>query len=112
MTSPDDTELENRLTGAIDGVLHLLDRQLIDCDGRFLGKVDDVELTPDQTTGRLVITALLTGPAALLDRFGGRLGRVLPEVEAVPRGVHEAELGELWEEMTSVRRSAPPGSQW
>ncbi len=41
-----------------------------------------------------------------------RLGRVLPEVEAVPRGVHEAELGELWEEMTSVRRSAPPGSQW
>ena len=41
-----------------------------------------------------------------------RLGRVLPEVEAVPRGVHEAELAELWEEMTSVRRSAPPGSQW
>jgi sporulation protein YlmC with PRC-barrel domain len=72
-------EPENRLTGAIDGVLHLLDRQLLDCDGAFLGKVDDVELTPDGTTGRLVITALLTGPAALLDRFGGRLGRVLVE---------------------------------
>jgi sporulation protein YlmC with PRC-barrel domain len=71
-------ELENRLTGAIDGVLHLLDRQILDCDGAFLGKVDDVELTPD-ATGRLVITALLTGPAALLDRFGGRLGRVLVE---------------------------------
>ena len=41
-----------------------------------------------------------------------RLGRALPDVEPVPRGVHEAELGELWEEMTSVRRSAPPGSQW
>ena len=41
-----------------------------------------------------------------------RLGRVLPDVEPVPRGVHEAELAELWEEMTSVRRSAPPGSQW
>jgi len=41
-----------------------------------------------------------------------RLGRSLPDVEPVPRGVHEAELGELWEEMTSVRRSAPPGSQW
>lgn len=41
-----------------------------------------------------------------------RLGRGLPETEAVPRGVHEAELGELWEEMTMVRRSAPPGSQW
>jgi ring-1,2-phenylacetyl-CoA epoxidase subunit PaaC len=41
-----------------------------------------------------------------------RLGRTLPDVAAVPRGMHEAELAELWEEMTSVRRSAPPGSQW
>ena len=45
-------------------------------------------------------------------RVGARLGRALPEVEAVPRGVHEAELAELWEEMTSVRRSAPVGAQW
>jgi hypothetical protein len=30
----------------------------------------------------------------------------------MPRGAHEAELAELWEEMTSVRRSAPPGAQW
>jgi len=45
-------------------------------------------------------------------RAGARLGRGLPEVEAVPRGVHGAELTELWEEMTSVRRSAPAGSQW
>ena len=41
-----------------------------------------------------------------------RLGRALPDAEPVPRGVHEAELAELWEEMTMVRRSAPPGSQW
>jgi len=45
-------------------------------------------------------------------RVGERLGRALPDVEAVPRGIHEAELAELWEEMTMVRRSAPPGSQW
>ena len=45
-------------------------------------------------------------------RVQERLGRSLPDVEPVPRGVHEAELAELWEEMTSVRRSAPPGSQW
>ena len=38
-----------------------------------------------------------------------RLGRTLPDVEPVPRGVHEAELAELWEEMTMVRRSAPAG---
>jgi len=41
-----------------------------------------------------------------------RLGRKLPEVEPVPRGAHEAELAELWEEMTMVRRSAPKGAQW
>src|SRR5262245_1433082 len=45
-------------------------------------------------------------------RAEARLGRVLPDVEAIPRGVHEAELAELWEEMTMVRRSAPTGSQW
>jgi ring-1,2-phenylacetyl-CoA epoxidase subunit PaaC len=41
-----------------------------------------------------------------------RFGRRLPDVEPVPRGVHEAELAELLEEMTMVRRSAPPGTQW
>ncbi len=41
-----------------------------------------------------------------------RLGRTLPDVEPVTRGVHEAELAELWEEMTMVRRSAPKGAQW
>jgi ring-1,2-phenylacetyl-CoA epoxidase subunit PaaC len=41
-----------------------------------------------------------------------RLGRALADVEAVTRGVHEAELAALWEEMTTVRRSAPAGAQW
>ena len=45
-------------------------------------------------------------------RVEERLGRALPDVEAVPRGVHEAELAALWEEMTTVRRSAPAGAQW
>ena len=48
----------------------------------------------------------------LVARAQERLGRALPDVEPVPRGVHEAELAELWEEMTSVRRSAPAGSRW
>lgn len=72
---PPSEDLGNRLAGPIDGVLHLLDRQLLDCNGEFLGKVDDVELTED--AGTLVVTGVLTGPAALLDRFGGRLGRLL-----------------------------------
>ncbi|HSG12395.1 MAG TPA: 1,2-phenylacetyl-CoA epoxidase subunit PaaC [Gaiellaceae bacterium] len=45
-------------------------------------------------------------------RIEERLGRDLPDVEPVPRTVHEAELSELWEEMTSVRRSEPAGTQW
>ena len=48
----------------------------------------------------------------LVARAQERLGRALPDVEPVPRGAHEAELAELWEEMTSVRRSAPAGSRW
>ena len=62
----------DRLDGPFDALLHLMDRQLIDADGRLLGKVDDIELT--QTDAGLTITALLTGPAALLGRLGGRLG--------------------------------------
>ena len=45
-------------------------------------------------------------------RVEARLGRTLPDVEPVPRGRHEAELAELLEEMTMVRRSAPAGAQW
>jgi ring-1,2-phenylacetyl-CoA epoxidase subunit PaaC len=48
----------------------------------------------------------------LRNRVETRLGRTMPDVEPVPRGVHEVELAELWQEMTMVRRSAPPGSQW
>lgn len=75
MTGTKDERRENRLEGPIDGALHLLDRQLIDCDGALLGKVDDVELT--QVGDDLAITAVLTGPAALLSRLGGRLGDAL-----------------------------------
>jgi ring-1,2-phenylacetyl-CoA epoxidase subunit PaaC len=45
-------------------------------------------------------------------RVEERLGRALPEAEPVRRGVHEPELAELWQEMTSVRRSAPTGAHW
>jgi 1,2-phenylacetyl-CoA epoxidase catalytic subunit len=45
------------------------------------------------------------GRAAL----GERVGR--EQVEPVERGSHSDELRELWEEMTSVRRSVP-GATW
>jgi ring-1,2-phenylacetyl-CoA epoxidase subunit PaaC len=48
----------------------------------------------------------------LVRRDEAKLGRAMPEVEPVSRGQHEAELAELLEEMTMVRRSAPAGARW
>jgi ring-1,2-phenylacetyl-CoA epoxidase subunit PaaC len=49
-------------------------------------------------------------PAGQRGALAARAG--LPEVDAVERGTHTAELAELWDEMTMVRRSAPAGAQW
>ena len=45
------------------------------------------------------------------ERARARLPFPLPDTEPVTRGQHTAELAELLEEMTSVRRSAP-GAEW
>ena len=64
----------------IDAALELLDRQLIDCDDKLAGNVDDVEIElpenwPDPAAGELpIVTSLLSGPGVLAERFGGRLG--------------------------------------
>src|SRR5690349_17014989 len=58
----------NRLEGSLDAVLHLLDRQVVDWNGRMVCKVDDVEFT-EYADGVLVVTGLLAGPAALLPRL-------------------------------------------
>lgn len=60
----------------IDGYLELLDRQLLDNDGRMIGKVDDVELE-QRDDGRIYVTALLSGPGALGPRLGGGLGTIV-----------------------------------
>jgi len=57
----------------IDVHMDLLDKQVIDSEGRMCGKVDDVELTRE-ADGTTLVTALLIGPIALAPRFGGRLG--------------------------------------
>lgn len=72
---PADGELPGRPPGRrLDAASSLIDRQLVDRDGRLAGKVDDVELVrrPD---GRLVVTAVLCGPGALGPRLPGLLGR-------------------------------------
>jgi sporulation protein YlmC with PRC-barrel domain len=50
--------------------LHLLDRQILDREGRLAGNVDDLQLERDEHTGQLFVTALLTGPGVLSQRWG------------------------------------------
>lgn len=57
------------LEEGLDAALHLLDRQVVDPDGRLACKVDDVELT--ERDGTVFVTGLLVGPSALLPRIGG-----------------------------------------
>jgi hypothetical protein len=75
----DDSGRSDRAAGAgdrtIDAQLELMDRQIVDHDGRMVAKVDDVELT-GRDDGRLVVTGLLTGPGALGPRLGGALGSI------------------------------------
>ena len=60
----------------LDAGLALLDRQIVDRNGRFAGKVDDLELAfPAGGSGPPFVTAVLSGPGALARRLGGRLGR-------------------------------------
>jgi len=60
--------------------LHLLDHQILDAEGGMAGNVDDLEL--DERDGELVVTALLSGAAALAERVEGRLGRWLESIES------------------------------
>ena len=82
----------DRLLGSDEGRAKL-DEALVELWPYALGVLDD-DLRPE-----------------LVRRVEDRLGRALPEAEPVPRGDHLAELEELLEEMTSVRRSAP-GAEW
>lgn len=60
-----------RLHGHLDAALHLLDRQVVDTDSALVGKVDDLELT-EYADGRLEVTGLLLGAAALVPRMAPR----------------------------------------
>jgi hypothetical protein len=68
----------------IDAGLRLLDRQMVDVDGMFAGKVDDLELTVPEE-GPPYVTAILAGPGSLSRRIGGRLGAW---IEAAHRRLH------------------------
>ena len=83
----------DRLLGSEDGRARL-DEALDELWPYALGVLDD-ELRPE-----------------LVRRVEAKLGRSMPDTDPVPRGRHEAELAELLDEMTMVRRSAPAGARW
>ena len=54
-------------------------------------------------------------PVEQREALAARIHRSLPSDKVLlgkERGVHTEQLAELWDEMTSVRRSAPAGAQW
>lgn len=55
---------------------HLLDRKILDRDGRIVGNVDDIAFGVDDD-GLPYVRALLVGQLALGQRIGGWLGRWL-----------------------------------
>jgi hypothetical protein len=57
--------------------LHLLDRQVVDCNDRPLGKVDDLDLEVGEHEPMPVARAILCSPAALGHRLGRRIGNAL-----------------------------------
>jgi len=59
----------------LDAQQQLLDRQIVDDNGRMVAKVDDLEIAAHDD-GTLEVTGILTGPAALGPRVGGAIGAV------------------------------------
>ena len=63
-------------------VLELLDRQLVDRDGRLAGKVDDLEFElAEEPDGLPRLAAILSGLGALASNLGGDTGRWLAATE-------------------------------
>jgi hypothetical protein len=59
----------NRLEAPLDGLLHLMDRQVVDSEGLMVCKCDDLELV-ERPDGTLVVTALLVGAPVWVPRLG------------------------------------------
>jgi sporulation protein YlmC with PRC-barrel domain len=101
---------------------HLLDRQIVDLDGRPVGKVDDVELEPTDDGPRIV--ALLVGTSALGRRIRHPLGRLLtalarrghPDRDPKPVRIPYEHVAEVSSQITLSLRSElfdpPPLEQW
>lgn len=90
----------------------LLDLQILDADGRQVGKVDDLEFTVPEDGGSPFLCAVLCGPLAFGPRLGGRLGlrweriavRLRPEPDPQPVRL---DFGLVTVEAADLRVAAP-----
>ncbi|HET6627790.1 MAG TPA: hypothetical protein VFG63_15470 [Nocardioidaceae bacterium] len=96
----------------LDARLHLLDRQILDVDGRMVASVDDVEIQR-RADGTFAVTALLVGPGVLGPRMGGVTGRTMTAVwerlahkdRTEPGRIDMSEVADIGSAITlSVRR--------
>jgi len=86
-----------------DLALHLLDRQVLDTDGRAVGNVDDVELHVPEDGSPPYVVAILTGPQALGPRLGGLLGQWLVFLSNALARNQDEEPGRIgWELVTDL----------
>ncbi|HLB77757.1 MAG TPA: hypothetical protein VJO72_12045, partial [Candidatus Dormibacteraeota bacterium] len=83
--------------------LHVLDRQLVSADGVLCGKVDDIELAPED--GSLRTAAVLSGSAAWPDRLPAPLRG--PAAALFKGDVARAEWDEIAEISAVVRLKLP-----
>jgi len=63
--------------------LHLLDRQVVDCNAIATAKIDDVAFIVPDDGGLPVLAAILTGHAALAHRFNRRWARAFEMLRRV-----------------------------
>jgi hypothetical protein len=108
----------DRLDAALDGLLHLMDRQVVDHEGLMVCKCDDLEVT-ETPDGRYVVTALLVGAPVWLPRVSrwlderwGQLGSA-QEDRRRPHRIDLDEIERVTQEIrlkggrTGVLRRAP-----
>lgn len=98
---------------------HVLDRRVVDRDGRVLGRVDDLELSDEDPPH---VTAILLGPEALGRRLGGLLGafvagfaRLRPDGGVPPRidWDHVTQVGaEVETDLDADSLDFPHGERW
>jgi hypothetical protein len=88
--------------------LQLVDHQMVDRDGWLCGNIDDLEIEVPDDGSTPYVAAILSGPAALAPRLGGRLGgwvsrvhrRLHPDTDPGPVRIPWARVADIGSHVT------------